>query len=89
MKPGCDLLVCGRVGEHIACELFYGELIERHVGVERAYHPVTILPHHAALVFFISIGVGVARKIEPGPRPSLAVVRRGEQSLDPFFVSVH
>ena len=33
MKAGGDPLVGRGIGEHVACELFDAELVERHVGV--------------------------------------------------------
>ena len=65
-----------------------GELIERHVAVERVDHPVAVLPDVAAVVLLVAVGVGVAGEVEPRPRPALAVVRRRQQPIDDALVGV-
>ena len=40
------------------------------------------------LVLLVAVRVGVAREVEPRPRPALAVVRRGEQAVDELLVGV-
>src|SRR5207249_2765825 len=37
------------------------------------------------LVLLVTVGVGVARPIEPDASPALAVVRRGEEAVDHGF----
>ena len=59
-----------------------GEAIERHVAIERVDHPVAVLPHHPRQILLEAVRIGVARQIEPRPRPALAVVRRREQPID-------
>ena len=76
-----DDLLRRRVWQHIAGDLLDREAIERHVAIERVDHPVSILPHHARQIFFEPVRVGVAREIEPRPRPSFAVMRRGEETI--------
>jgi len=65
-----------------------GESVEWHVVVERLDHPIAVLPHRPQRVLFVAVAVGVACEIEPGPRPSLTVVRRGEESIDDAFVRI-
>jgi hypothetical protein len=81
-----DQLVLSRIGQHVARDLFDRELIERHVLVERVDDPVAVLPHDARQVLFVALRIGVAREIEPGTRPALAVVGRGEQAIDQSLV---
>jgi len=40
IEAGCELLLVGSVGQEVARQLLDGELVEGHVGVEGAYHPV-------------------------------------------------
>ena len=88
MEAGGDLLALRGVGEHVAGELLDGELVERHVGVERVDHPIAVRPDRARAVLLVAVGVGVAGQIEPAARPALAVVRAGEQLIDELLVSI-
>ena len=83
-----DLLLSGGIGKHVAGDLLDGERVERHVAVQRVDDPVAVLPHRAAVVFFVAVGVRIAREVEPRARPSFAVVRRGEQSIHDPVVGV-
>ena len=82
MKAARNQLVARRTGQHVARDLIDREAVERHVAVERVNHPVAVLPHDARSIFLEALGVGVARGVEPGPRPSLAIMRRGQQAID-------
>src|SRR6185369_15869790 len=75
MKAGGDLLTDCGIREHVARDLLDRELIERHIAVESIDNPIAILPHHPALVFLITVRVGVSRKVKPRPSPSLPVLR--------------
>ena len=88
MEAAGDLLCRGRVRQHVAGDLFDREPIERHVAVQRVDDPVAVLPDAAAIVLLVAIGVRVAGEIEPRPRPPLAEVRRGQQSIDGAVVRV-
>ncbi len=74
MKTRGDPLFARRVGQKIAGQLLDRELIEGHVRVERANHPIAIRPHHANRVDRIPVRVRVARLIQPMSAPTLAVV---------------
>ena len=76
------------LGQQVAGELLDGELVERHVGVERLDHPVAVRPDRPRAVLLVAVGVGVAGQVEPAPGPALAVVRRGEQPVDQLLVGV-
>ena len=52
-----------------------GELVERHVVVERADDPVAVAPDGAVGVVGVALRVGVAGQVEPRLRPALAVGR--------------
>ena len=45
VESGGDDLIGGGVGKEVPGELLDGELIERHVGVERIDHPIAPRPH--------------------------------------------
>ena len=61
MKTAGNLLIQRGIGQHIACDLLNRELIERHIFVERIDHPIAVLPHHARAIFFVAVGIGIAR----------------------------
>ena len=75
MKARGHQLALRRVGKHIAGKLLDCELIKRHVVVDRADHPIAIRPDAAIAIFFVAVGVGVARQIKPLPGPSFSVTR--------------
>src|SRR5262245_20900171 len=72
MKPGGDQLSIRRLRQHIAGELFDRELIERHVFVKGIDYPITIFPDHSRAIFFVAVGIGITRQVEPRSRPPLA-----------------
>ena len=88
MEAGGDALFVGGRGQHVAGDLLDGELVERQVAVERVDHPVAVPPHRAEGVLLVAVAVGVAREVEPGAGPALAVVRRGEQAVHGLLVGV-
>ncbi len=88
MKAGGDELIDGWIRQHVTGDLLDHELVERHIAVQSVDHPVAVLPHLAWCVDGITVGIGIARHIEPVTAPSLAVVRRSEQPVDDAFVSV-
>ena len=66
----------------VARQLPDRELVERHVGVERADHPVAPAPDRAVRIVGIAGTVGVSRQVEPLAGHVLAVARMGEQAID-------
>ena len=70
------------IGDEITGELFDGETVERHVGVEGADDPVAVGPDVADVVEVEAVGVGVAHGIEPEARELFTVARRGEETGD-------
>jgi len=88
VKTTRDFLLARSRGEEIAGELFDGELVERHVGVEGVHDPVAPRPHGALGVALESVGVGVASDVQPVPSPAFAIARRGEEAVDDFGVGV-
>ncbi len=77
-------------GKHfVAGDLFLDEPVVRFVAIERIDHVIAIAPGVRAVgIEFEAVGIGVAHHIQPFQRPALAVVRRGEQAVDNFFVCV-
>ena len=81
MKSGRDFLVERRVRQQVARKLLDGELIERHVRVDRANRPISPRPHRARAVSLIPVRVGVPRGIEPIEHHPFAITRRREQPI--------
>src|SRR5205814_1161388 len=63
-----------------------GELIEGHVGIERADDPVAIWPEIAQVVALETVRIGIPCKIEPRARPAFTVLRGCEQAIDDALV---
>ncbi len=71
----------GRV-EEVAREMLHDKLVVGHIGIEGAHQVVPVTPGICdPEVAFMATGFGIADKIHPMSRPSLAVVRRGQESL--------
>ena len=68
--------------------MFDGELIKRHVVVDRLDDPVAVWPNRALAVFLIAVGVGITGEIQPFAGPAFAIARRGEQAVHGPLVSV-
>ena len=83
-----DFLFERRVGKQVASQLLDRELVERHVAVEGANHPIAPRPDLAQAVDVKAMGIGVTRQIEPLHRHSLAVVQRLQQLVHSLFVCV-
>jgi hypothetical protein len=67
----------------VARELFTNELIVRLIVVERFDHVIAIAPRLGTIhVELEAARIGVANQVEPVARPSLAVMRTGEQPVD-------
>ena len=78
---GGDLFRSG-IGKHVAGELLDGELIESFIGVERFDDVVAVGPDGAVAVFFVTVGVGVAGKVEPMATPAFAKPRGCKKFVD-------
>ena len=74
VEAGRDFLLERGVGQQVAGELLDGELIERFVVVKRPDHPVAPRVHLAVAVHLVSVGVGVARGVEPVGGHAFAVM---------------
>ena len=84
---GHDVVARG-AGQHVSGELLHGELIERHVGIERPDHPVAPRPVGAAGVGLKAVAVGIAGGVEPFQRHPLAEVLAGQELLHILLVGV-
>ena len=82
VEGGGDPVVERRLGKQIAGELFDGELIKRHVGIEGADHPVAVGPDRAGRVVGVAGAVGIAGEVEPLPGHVFAVAFIGQQPVD-------
>ena len=78
------VVAMGRPGEFVTGELLADELIPRFVLVERSHHVVAIAPglRTGRVGGGVAVRIRVARHIEPVTRPTFAVGRRGEESID-------
>ena len=88
VEAGRHAVVGRRVGEHVSRELLDDELVERHVGVERADDPVSIRPDAARAVLLVAVAVGVAREVHPAAGLAFGVVRGRQQLVDESLVGV-
>src|SRR5205823_912324 len=62
------LLRGGCAGQQVARELLDGELVERHVAVDRVDDPVAPAPRVAAdAVILVAVALGEAGEVEPVP----------------------
>ena len=86
VKTSGDLLLQRGVWQQVACQLFDGELVERHVSVEGVNHPFPIRPHRTRQVHLIPVGIGVARQVQPATGEVFAEMVRGEQPINDLFV---
>ena len=83
-----DFLFQRRFGQLITGKLFDGELVERHVGIERFDDPVAPAPHRAFAIALIATGVRVPRRVQPADGHSLAVSCRRKQPIDDPFIGI-
>jgi hypothetical protein len=84
-KPGGHELVERAVRQHVAGDLLGGELVPRHVVLERADHPVAVRPDGAVVVDVDAMGVGIARGIQPVAGEVLGAGGGGEQIVRRLF----
>ena len=71
--------------KQISGELFDGELIVRHIVVERMNHPIAVGPKIPCQILLVPFGIGVASQIEPQAAPMLPETWMDEQLLDHAF----
>ena len=88
MKAGGNFLLHRRVGQHVAGELLDGELVEGQVTVQRGDDPIAVAPDAARRIDAVAVRVRVTRHVQPPTAPPLAVVRRRQQPLDEFLISI-
>ena len=86
VEAGGDLLLQRRLWQQVSSELLNCKLIERLVAVEGVDHPLAVRPDGAREIHLITIGVGIARQIQPATRHVFAVVGRREQAIDQLLV---
>ena len=82
VEPRGHLLPEGGVGEEVAGQLLEGELVERHVGVERLDHVVPPAPHGAPGIALKPAAVGVPGHVQPAGGHVLAVAGALEKPVD-------
>ena len=82
----CKARLVGGVGKQIASDHLGRQSVVRRVAVELAHQPVAPQPLEGIAVLLKSVGVGVARGIEPRQRHLLAVMRASEKPIDHALV---
>ena len=88
VEGGGDPVGGGGLGQEVAPQLPDGELVEGHVVVAGADHPVAEAPDLARHVGGVPTAVGIARQVEPLPRRMLAGTGMGEEPVhQPFHGS--
>ena len=86
VEPGGDALGQGGLGQQVSGQLVDGEPVEGLVAIEGVDHPLAVGPDGPGEVDLITVGVGVARQVEPTPSHVLAVVGRGQEAVDQGLV---
>ena len=82
LKSGRDLVGLGAIRKQITGKLRREKAIVGQIVVERLDHPIAPEPEVPAAVDGESVGVGVARGVEPIERQPLAEVRAREQAVN-------
>ena len=88
VEGGRDELLVGRARQQVAGDLLDGELIERPVRIERADDVIAIAPDRAPRIVRVTRRVGIAREVQPLPRPVLAIRGRRQQPVHIALVGV-
>ena len=78
MKSGRHQIILPAIRKHITRQLSHRKLVKGHVLVQRPDDPVAPWPHRSRPVFFIPVGVGIPRHIQPAARPAFTVPRRSQ-----------
>ena len=82
IEPGRKHLALGGVRQQVASKLLHGELIVRHVVVERLNHPVAPRPLAVFEIVVVAVTVPVPRAVEPPDGHPFAKTRRLQQPVD-------
>ena len=88
VEPRRDARALVRVRQEVPRKLFHHEAVVGQVPVVGVDDPVPPGPHVAPAVDRVAVRVGVARGVEPLQRHALAVVRRGQQTVDHALVGI-
>ena len=85
---GCGIVARSITGQLVASQLFADDLVERPIGIERADDIVAVAIREGAVGVGaeVTVGIGIARRIQPKLAPALAVARRGQQTVDELLV---
>ena len=81
-EAGSEFLLVGGIGQEVSSDLPNREVVEGKVAIESVGNPVPPRPHCALVVALITIGVGVAGGIEPGPGHTFPEGRVGKEAVD-------
>ena len=87
-KARGDLLFQAGIRKQIPCELLGEKLVVWHVLAIGVDHPITPRPHLTILVVVVTVGVCIARQIEPLGSHPFGVSIALEQTIHGFLVSI-
>ena len=88
VEAGGDAGRLAGVGQEISRDLGNRKRVERHVGIQRGDHPVTIGPQRSQIVALVAVGIGIAGQIEPHAGPADAKLLAGKQPVDQPLVGI-
>ena len=88
VKRRGDALVQSGIRQQVAGNLLNGELIERHVLLERFNHPIAPAPHIARAIGLIAVCIRVPGRLHPTKSHALGIARRRQQTVDRLLVSI-
>ena len=87
VEGGGHDLVLGCFWQQVTCNLFHEKRIVGQVSVEGFDHPVAVGPDRAVYIALITIGVCVARCVQPWRGQVLSHAWRSQQSRHSFFLA--
>ena len=87
LEASGDLLLHGRVGNQIPCQLLQRELRVGHVFIEGVHYPVAPRPHLFFGIHLVPVGVRITCRIQPVDSHAFAVARGGQQTIHLAFIS--
>ena len=88
IKATRKFLVFGGVGEQVPRELLYREFVKGLVLFVGPDDPVPPRPHIPLIIDVVPVGVGIARRVEPGPRHVLGMFIRCQELFYETIVGI-
>ena len=88
METGRNELFGCRIREQVTCNLLGHEPVKRQVTVQGVNDPVSIHPNFAGIINVIAVGISVPSQVQPVTTPTFSIMRRAQQTLDQFLISI-